>query len=234
MGCSRRFNGDGGFATAAAMVIALAISIIAAALVLRSVTALRLAKQDLHRLQAEYRLAGAQLVAASTVSVRQATQPYEWRLVDPAAVMARAEPEIQKLGFDTAAGADEQFFAAFEVADIPDLRKRLREARVRKVVDVDELDAAPLWRGCASRFVSRYGDAEAPVFSQSTAEPGSPDKPTLRANEIWRVEVQDEEGWIDERIVRLTGSPDRPASVINRKFFKAGRGRVDCDQIAAG
>lgn len=216
------------------MVMALALSLVAVALVLRSTAMLRLAQRDLRQTQLEYALSGAQLAAATAVELQTSPGPYAWSFnVGSEAVFARAEPEGVKASLGGAAAADVAFFQRLGVNDVGALRFRLKQAAQLKSPDVSGLDPAHLWRACAARFVSLYGGDHLPETENVASAPGAPNRPTPRANEIWRVEVTSVDGWTDDRIVRLTGQPDRPAAVIARRFVRTGDGGGTCDHLSS-
>lgn len=233
MACFLPHRDEEGFATPAAMLIALTLAVIATALVLRSVMALRLAQHDLREMQAEYALSGAQLTAAVEVTLQRTTTHYVWSLNDGQGDFSvDAEPEGAKASLKAAAVADDAFFQRLDVRDTAALRSRLAQASASTVNDVNALDEAAFWRKCASRFVSIYGGDLLPdLRTAPAAAPSAADRGAPRANEIWRIRVTGAGGWVDDRTVRLTGRPDHPVDVIFRKFGRAGEGGGPCEHL---
>lgn len=227
---SCRSNRDAeGFATPAAMVMALTLAVVAAALVLRSTAMLRLAESDLHQTQAEYALSGAQLAAVATIALQKTTAFYDWRLTTgDASFAAHAEPESAKASLAAAAVADDAFFQQLGVADIAILKRRLHDAAAAGASDVASLDASPLWRTCAAQFISHYGGDRMPDPRVAWQVPGPAERATPRMNEIWRIRVTRDDGWMDDRIVRLTGRLDHPAAIIARRFARSDNGGGKC------
>lgn len=234
-GCSRSLElGDAGYATPAALVLALALSLVAVAMVERSVMMLRLVRADLRRVGVEYLLDGAHLVAAATVVRAGDGGPYRWAVpMDGGFAEALAESEAAKL--DPARGADlpDSVFLAMGVADIAALKGRLRAAADTPFADVPSFDAAPLWRECSASLISSlgrrtHGGAAAP--SEPRQQPETPD---WRVGEIWRLRVTTAAGWRDDRIVRFTGDARRPVAVVRRELSRSDGGQGRCDLVMA-
>jgi len=229
---SRRSEREAGYATPAALVMALGLSIVSTAMVARSVMLLRLSRADLARAQTEYVLDGAHLAAAAAVVRAGEGGPYRWALAsDAGLVEALAESEAEKLDPVKGASLPEGVFAALGVTDLPALKSRLAAANSLDV-DVAALDAAPLWRECAASLISGLGRGEAPP--QPPSEPRvRPENPDWRVGETWRVRVTTAAGWRDDRIVRFTGDAHHPVAVVRRKLSRSDGGQGRCDAVLA-
>jgi len=226
---------EGGYATPTAMIFALTLALVAAALVQRSTSLLQLSRADLGRLQISYTLDGAQLSAAAAVIRSGAGGPYRWSLsTDAGWVEAVAEAEGDKVGLSAAAKLDDRVFRAMDVSDVDSLKARLTAAAAgQAIVDVGELDAAPLWRACAATMISSFG-AGSSIQSTQVQQPHMGDlTPAWRVGEVWRMQVTTAAGWRDERIVRFTGDALHPAAVVLRRLSRSKGGQGQCDAIIA-
>lgn len=237
MAICRPSPSEAGYATPAALVFCLALALMAAAAVGRSVATLRLARVDLAAMRTEYGLAGAHLAASAAVVRTAQEPPYHWTFTtDLGWIEARAEPERDKLSLAAASHLSDEDLARFGVASGEALRSRLAQASadgLGKLADVAELDAAPLWRACAGSLISPFGSAEHPAVRtpRPPAEGPGPEPQSWRIGETWRVAVATEAGWRDDRIVRFTGDARRPTAVIMRRVLRVrGDGGV-CEPI---
>lgn len=234
MACCPSTSHDQGYATPAALVFCLALSLVASALVGRSVMSLRLAKSDLERAKIAYALDGAHLAAAAAVVRAGDGGPYRWAFSTEAGwVQALAEPEAEKLGLETASKLSDDALKAFGVSDQAALRGRLDAAAMAEVPpDIGDLDEAALWRACAPRAVSPWGK-KSKLSSVVASEPGQAVDPAWRTAEVWRIRLTTQAGWRDDRIVRFTGDAHHPAAVVRRKLSRSDRGDDTCDAILA-
>lgn len=226
---------DQGYATPAALVFSLALALIATALVQRSTRQLRLSRQDLQKVQMAYALDGAQLVAAATVVRTGAGGPYRWPLsTDVGWVEAVAEPEAAKVGLAAAAQLNDSVFHAMGVDDIDGLRGRLSASAIAgPLLDVGQLDAAPLWKACAASVISSFGSMSA-IQPINVQQPHMGDlTPQWRVGEVWRMQATTSTGWRDERIVRFTGDALHPAAVVLRQMSRGQGGQEQCDAVFA-
>lgn len=223
---------EAGYATAAAMVLGLALSLVATAMVGRSVMTLRLVRADLERAQVEYILDGAQLAAAATTIRAGAGGPYRWALpTDAGFAEVLVESEVDKLTPAAAASLPEAVFAAMAVNDIATLKARL-SASVTDV-HIEELDTAPLWRECGPSLASGLGRQTTPTVA-TPAEPRlRPETPDWRVGEAWRIRVTTAAGWRDDRIVRFTGDARHPVAVVRRRLSRGDGGQGKCDAVFA-
>src|SRR5882724_10424706 len=190
---------ESGYATPTAMIFALTLALVATALVQRSTSLLRLARADMQRTQIAYALDGAQLSTVSTVIRTGAGGPYRWALsTDLGWVEAVAESEGDKVGLSAAARLDDRVFQAMGIGDADALRVRLATAAgANPILDVGQLDAAPLWRACAASLISSFGSKSAIQPSQ-IQEPHMGDlNPAWRVGEVWRMQVTTVAGWRD-------------------------------------
>jgi hypothetical protein len=217
------------------MIFALGLALVASMLVQRSTSVLRLSRSDLQRTQMDYALDGAQLSAAAAIVRTGAGGPYRWSLPSDAGWLeAVGEAEGDKVSLSAAAQLDERIFRAMEVPDIESLRARLVAAAGEPpILDVGELDAAPLWRSCAASLISAFGTkAMAPAIVMQTPHMGDL-RPAWRVGEVWRLQVTTTAGWRDERIVRFTGDAFHPAAVVLRRLSRGNGGQGPCDAITA-
>jgi hypothetical protein len=203
----------------AAIAVSLGLALVSAALMARSVAALRGARAEFERVQAEYQLAGDQQRAALAL------------ITDASAGSVRAEPEAGKIDLATAAALDTEVLSRFGVANPGRLSSWLRAASLEPTspADLVNADRARLWKLCAPMLISAFGRASslsAPVEVRATGA-------GARLGEVWRFSARTSNGWTDERIVRFTGEPRRPAAVIWRRFYRAGTGGESCAEIFA-
>ena len=235
MACSGIDPRDGGYATASAITVAMAIALTATALTALATAELKGARGGLTRLQAEYALAGDQQAAAVTVLETSKAVRLRWTEAGEAAtVEVLAEPELAKVGYKAAAALDDSKLARLGVQDPAALRERLT-AELADPEDrrpVAELDAAPLWRACAASLVSRWGAGGALAFAKADKPDGR--RFSWRLAEVWRLRIARPDGWTDDRIVRFTGDPLRPAAVVRRRFSREGEADRQCETAFDG
>lgn len=234
MACSH-ISDDEGYATPAALVVSLALSLVASSMVVRSVQVLQRAKADLARSETEYALAGAHLQAAAVIVRSGIAGPYHWTATTSVGwVEALAEPEAEKLSLDAASSLDDGLLNRFGVADPARLRLALAEAAATdEAPDIGALDPAPLWRACAASLLSRYGEAQTYTFAPRS-EPGMGPKPaSWHIGEAWRIRITTAAGWRDDRIVRFTGDARHPAAVVVRRLSRGVGEAGQCDRVLA-
>jgi len=217
------------------MLLGLALSLVATAMVGRSVMMLRLARSDLERAGAEYILDGAQLAAAATVVRAGAGGPYRWALAtDAGFAEVLVESEVDKLAPAAAASLPDAAFVAMAVTDVPTLKARL--AAAGQQADIAGLDTAPLWRECAPSLTSAMGRETVAAVRIPTEPRMQPENPDWRVGEAWRIRVTTAAGWRDDRIVRFTGDARHPVAVVQRRLSRSDGGQGKCDAVfnAAG
>jgi len=212
-------------------VVSLALALSVAALAASGVAELRAARADMRRMQAQYALGGAQVMAGQTVNSDSQGKRLIWRF-DTAAgpVDALAEPEAAKLDYQGAASLDDAVLAPLGVRDAAALRARLGDLARRRAGTLTLLAAAaaaPDWRRCAASLVSRVGRAEILAFPAAIAP--APRPGASHAGEVWRVRTS-LGSWTEDRIVRFTGDLNHPAAIIDRRFYKA-EGRDRCETL---
>lgn len=232
MACSST-EGEAGYATAAATVVSLALAVVAAAAVQSSTSALRLARAELERTRIEYELSGASLRAISSAAATGGAKRLSWSFpAQSGSVRALAEPQATKLPLAKAAGSiSATLFDDLRVVSPDKLRSRLQIMALNsggELAALPDADASPQWRRCAASLISRYGQAQKAALTRT--EPPQPGRAFWRAGEVWRVRVSSA-GWVDDRIVRITGDPAHPAAVIERRFYR-GEGEGQCDTLA--
>lgn len=212
---------DGGYATAAAMTICMAISVTAAALTSLAVADLKSARGDLARLEAERRIAGAEHAAALALMKTDKPVRLAWTLVvDDGAYRVLAEPEAAKLGYAAASALTADQLVKLGASDPAQLRALMTMAATASSPPtwVGDLDPGSVWRRCASSLISRFGTARTPALTAPTP-PGERGL-SWRLGEVWRVEVSSPDGWREDRIMRFTGDPLRPAAILDRRFYR--------------
>ena len=233
MACSRADDkGEAGYATVAALGVSLAVALLAGALVLRGVSALKLARADFRRSQAEYALSGAQMLATTKLLNSSGAGRLAWSVggLDGRDVVMLAETEGGKLTLAAAATLDEKALTLLGAADPGEARDRLAALDPAKATpdQVVAADAGVGWRVCATSAISPWGGAA--VLHLDPAQAPSLEPGGARAGQVWRVRATTSDGWTDERIVRLIGRAETPSAVIWRRFGRgAGKG-VTCDK----
>lgn len=230
--CRTDERGDAGYATAAALTVSLAIAILAAALVMRGVAVLKLARADYRRSQAEYALSGAHVLAVARLLNSSGSGRLAWSVdgLEPQGVSLLAEPEAPKLALAAAGGLDDKTLAALGARDPGAARLRLAglEAASASPGEIEAADGGAAWRSCAASAISPWGASQVVRL----AAPHEPDQDPggARAGQVWRVRASTQDGWTDERIVRLIGRAQSPSAMIWRRFGRtAGKG-VTCDK----
>jgi hypothetical protein len=219
---------DAGYASGAAIAVSLAMAMVATGLMVRAVADLKRARADHARTQARYALDGAHLLAARRMADGMDPRRAAWSLSVPGAgsVGVLAEPESAKLGLEAAGQADPGLLSALGAREAVAASVALGRlsAATATPKDVEAADAGPVWRACAPSVISPWGLAQAPSLPR--AGPPTSNTGVMRRGEVWRVVATTSEGWRDERIVRLVGRPERPATVIWRRISR----RSDKDQ----
>ncbi|WP_165189871.1 hypothetical protein [Caulobacter soli] len=230
--CRAEDQGDGGYATAAALAVSLAIAILAAALVMRGVAALKLARADYRRSQAEYALSGAQMLAATKLLNGSGPGRLAWSVggLDVREVSLLAEAEAPKLRLALASDLDDKTLIGLGAVDPGGARQRLAglEAKTAAPDQIQAADDGRGWRACAASAISPWGAAKVVSLGgtrQPVEEPGG-----ARAGQVWRIRASTEDGWMDERIVRLIGRAEKPSAVIWRRFGRGVGKGVTCDK----
>jgi len=226
---------DDGYATPAAVVFSLALSLVATAMLARSLTLLKQAEANFARTEAELGLDGAQLLAAAQIIRAGGVGPFRWQFSTSLGwIEARAEPEAAKVVPAAAGQGDGALFEKLGVRDVAALRSRLEASPDDLSLDVEAQDEAPLWRLCAGTFISGRGAAQAPQAPQW--EQPLPGKQTANWHvaELWRIRVRSDAGWVDDRIVRFTGDAQHPAATVQRRFSRNRGDWGRCDAVLAG
>src|SRR5579859_6776126 len=189
-------SSEAGFATPAALVFCLALTLLGSALVLRSLDQLTLTKAELERSRQEYALDGAHLQAVAAIIRSGAPGPFAWSLsTDFGWMQITAEPEVDKLTLSAAAA-------------LP-------------ATTLGDLDPAPLWRTCGPSLTSPLGQ-EAQFAYVSRQAPQYGGTPAWHIGEAWRITATTDAGWRDDRIVRFTGDARHPAAVVTRRLSRGG------------
>ncbi len=230
--CRTEAPRDGGYASAAALAVSLAVAILAAALVVRGVSALKLTRADLRRSQAQYALSGAQALAATRLVNGARSERLAWSIesLDDRGVAVLAEAEAPKLRLAAGARLDDKALALLGADDPAGARARLAvlDAETATPDGIAAADVGATWRACATSAISPWGVAEA--LSLATVQAPGQDQDGPRTGQVWRVRAATADGWTDERIVRLIGRVEKPAAVIWRRFGRTANGGATCDR----
>lgn len=234
-GSSAPDRADAGYATAAAALTALALSLVVSAVMGASLTDLRAARAALDRTRAEAALDGAQQMAAAALLDDGAPTRLRWLVpTSSGAVEILAEPEAPKLALAAAADLSDADLRALAPGNAAALRPRLRALALAgaSAADIGRLGATPLWRSCAASLISPYGRGQS--LALSAAATPSQGRFSWRAGEVWRLRALAPDGWADDRIVRLTGDAEHPAAIIERVFVRGQRGGEPCGTFIEG
>lgn len=220
---------DGGYATAAAALTALALSLMVSAVMGASLTDLRVSRAALARTRTEANLDGVQ--QAAVVAVLETGQATRLRWFIPSAegpVEVLAEPEAAKLSLVAAADLADGELLGLGGSSIASIKSRLRALALSSAdaSDVARLAAMPLWRACAPSLMSPYGQA-ADLSLLQAGQPAT-GRFAWRAGEVWRLRALSPDGWADDRIVRLTGDAEHPAAIVERVLVRGQRGGEPC------
>lgn len=229
---SRADGPDGGYATTAALAVSLAVAILASALVMRGVASLKLARADFRRSQAEYALSGAQTLAVTRLLNGSGPGRLAWSVggLDPEDISLLAEAEAPKLRLAAAGDLDDKALIALGAADPNQARLRLAalEAASATPDQIETADVAGAWRACAPSGISPWGRAETVSLGpprEPNQEPGG-----ARAGQVWRIRAVSQDGWMDERIIRLTARAQSPSAIIWRRFGRSAEKGATCDK----
>lgn len=230
--CSNPSSTEAGFATPAAVIVSLALAMIAIAITTASVRALRHARADLARAQAEFALEGGQERAALAALSFQGEQRFSWNLsTDAGAMSVLAEPEASKLSLTRAAE-----LSATSLQELGASDPRAVKAGLAKWANdglqahaIAALDPGPRWRACAQSAISPFGAAGRLQLARPVAPTIGPQP--RRAGEVWRIRVAAQGGWTDDRLVRFTGNESRPVEVIDRRFWRTSDRGDGCDVV---
>lgn len=218
-------SAEAGYITVAATLISLTMAIVVSAILVLALTELRRAKADLERVQVAALLDGGQLVAALTIFSN--VQPGRLRWSESTSIGTfeiLAEPERGKGA--VANLADESLLARLGAADPAATSAWLRaEAAKSHPAPIEAAVNTPIWRNCAASMLSYFGREPSPKLSAAAA----PNRQSRagRAGEVWRVRVGIN-GWVDDRLVRMTGADRPPTFTISRSFYKGRTGGEPC------
>jgi hypothetical protein len=225
-------SSEDGFATPAAAGLSLAIAILATAVMTQSVTELRRSRANHDRSQISYALDGAAASAEIAILESKPAERLAWRLSNALGDFdVLAEAEGPKLALTSASALDPDISARMGITDPSQLQASLAAlaSGPRSGFNIASASKAALWRACGRSFVSPWGQASAPHLAP--ASPPENGSAAGRLGEVWRLLIS-AKGYTDERIVRFTGDPERPASIVERRLYRtAGKGDT-CDTLA--
>jgi hypothetical protein len=220
---------DDGYATAAMAALSLALSLVVAAVVVRSAAEFRLATAAVRNLEGEYRLDAAQTRATLLVLHQSSAAPLAWSDdQDGEHFDFLAEPESPKLAADRAVevlGLDR--LKALGVRDAQALQLRL--SSLAGEPSVFNRESSPAWQQCAPSIVSPFGGSS--TVPHISFVPPARGNIIWHAGEVWRIRATDGRGWADDRIVRFTGMAARPAAIVDRRISRQSRTSIDCAAI---
>jgi hypothetical protein len=224
MASSATSSSSGGFATPAAAAVCLAFGVMASASVVAGVSALSDERRDYQRLETEYALEGAQAQAAVDIwSNQQQGWGHRRSVFGDRSFEVITEPELAKISLARASQLDDADFGRWGVATPELLRARLAQLSVASVQSAHLLgsaDGSAAWRLCARSSISPFGAADHLITP--TTEPGATAS-TGHMGQLWRVRLASDDGWVDDRIIRFTGSATHPISVAAHWFGRGGQ-----------
>ncbi len=218
--------GDAGFATALAMSVSLAVSLTATVLLVRNEFDLIHARHRLERTQAEYRLDAIQALAARAFRNDSAGLKLRRIAFEGLSASVRSEAEQAKLLPAAASKLPDSWFVALGVASPEALKGRLRawpQDRPLLMQALDELDPSPLWRTCAADVISASGSPPGVA-----AEVRSGELSAAGAAQTLRLTATADDGWIDDRVVRLLSDAANPVLVLDRRFYRRSDAAPTC------
>ena len=228
--CRTESASDAGYASVAAITVALAIALIVTAMMARSVMDLRLARADFRKTQAEYELDGAQLLASLRVLSGVADGRLTWTEIlpggDPVTILA--EPEYNKLGLQAASALDQAALGSLGASDPQAAAEGLARLSPATATpdQIADLDSGRIWRLCAASALSPWGQTSTLNLQPATAPTAQTN--LARIGQVWRFVATSKDGWSDDRIVRLIGQDERPSAVIWRRLTRRGKGQQIC------
>lgn len=224
---------EDGYATAAATMIALSLSLVAAATVSAGVSSLSLARKELKRTQVEMTLNAAHSETIFTLLTQASAPRLGWTIAtDSGPVDILAERETIKLPLKDAASLGDDQFAKLGVVDAERLRARLRALNAggsTQDLNLADLDTAVDWRACAASMISAYGRGA--TFALQEPKTPSPTLTSSPPGDLWRVRASSGGLWFDERVVRLTGDVRHPAAIIERRSGRSASGQIQCGEV---
>ncbi len=231
MACSSADNSDSGFATPAAIMLTLVVVLGATALIDMSWTELKLARTDFAKAQIETALGGAeQLAAVSLLSGGNRGVVHLNELVGGRTVQILAEPEMLKASVTAVVSMDDRVFAPLGVPDPQGLKDRLKTLTIAQAIgpELEQVDVSQQWRACARSLISPFGLGD---VLKSLPVGDASDGSAAPVGQLWRVRASDESGWVDDRVMRLTGDNVHPAATLRRRFWKQDRKGVRCQTV---
>jgi len=212
---ARKDQGDGGFATAFAMAVSLAIAVSAAALVVRAETDLKAARSAFDRTAETYALDAVQEEAALELQAAPQGALPSVSTVSGRRAEVTLQIEAGKIGAANAALVPDEWLASLGVKDPSGLKAKLRAARASgrmSLATLSDLDPSPEWRACAADAISVAEGGGPPVMGA--------DPPSLTLPASVRLIATFPDGWTDDRIVRLSNDPQNPATVLDRRLYR--------------
>jgi len=212
---------EAGYATAAAAVVAMALSMGVISVHLVAQQELINARNALERSRVEAELDGVLLLAAAQVIADGRPGRYRWTVAgDKGPIEILAEPEAVKLSLTEAAKLTDEDLAHLGATAPDALRARLRALAAGGRAPVSSLEGSALWRLCAPSLLSRYGRGKTLALSETVSPAVA--RADWRAGEEWRLRAVTQDGWTDDRVVRFTGEPQRPTGTIERRLVRDG------------
>jgi hypothetical protein len=208
------------------MTVGLAIGLTATVLLVRSELDLLHARRGLERAEAEYRLDAIQQLAVR--AELGDTDALKLRRIDFEDTSASVEIEAErgKLLPPGAARLPDDWFAALDVASPAALKAQLRgwpKGRPLFMQALADLDPSPLWKACAAQVISAHG---APPGVAAAVRKGE----LVAAGGVrtLRLRAVADDGWVDDRVVRLSGDAANPVVVLDRRFYRRHGDALAC------
>jgi len=221
---------DAGYASVAAIGVSLAIAVVVSALMVRGVSSLRLAKADFRRAQAEYALDAASQLAVEQLLNSAGGIRLLWTVTAPGGetVQVLAESEAPKLSLAALVNLSPEALEPLGALNSSEAMDRLSRlsADTATPADVIAVDAATGWKACAASAISPWGQASA--LALTPTRPPTADTVIGPSGQIWRLRTATEDGWTEERIVRLIGRSEQPSAIIWRSFSRRSKGTGPC------
>ena len=238
MACSRtdapEEGGEAGFATASATLISLALALLAAAGVIASVAELKRARAEYARDRVDYDLAGAHEEAALKMATEHTLNRSHWSVgAEEGTAEVLAEPEAPKLALKAAADLPPMVLDKLDVLDADAVRRRLKTMTLAEAIGpgLEAADGSAAWRACARSLISAYG-ASATIPRLQADAPAS-DLVGVHVGDVWRVRIT-LKGWVDDRMVRLSGVRVHPVTTLQRRFYRQEGREIECDTLFGG
>lgn len=214
--------------------MSLAIAVVASAAMAEAMAELKRSRADFEQAGTEIALDGVALRAEATILDSRRGERFAWTLPsEGGAFEVLAEAEAPKLGLAAAAAAPaSSAWVHLGVRDPAQLQVRLANLSSERGASrqIPSADSAPMWRACGRSLVSPWGTSTIPHMAP--AAPPAAATEIVHIGEVWRLRITAPNGFADDRVVRFTGDPRRPAALVERILYRTTvRGDI-CDALA--